>query len=181
MLNVQLTYERDGGLYPVLTKFGFDFHTDHYQKKLNSDSFLVKAVNRSESNVLELYCKDEVSFDGCKEFHHLIVHLAKALEASINDEEAMLGYDSLGNPAHLVTNFQSWSHFLDQAKHRSMEGYTVEVYDGKRLLGRGIMVQADLATGDEQPVTKTPYCTIISAEGEETFLGDHLKIIPVVE
>ncbi|WP_280769280.1 hypothetical protein [Salipaludibacillus daqingensis] len=179
MLKVLLYYKKENGIYPILSKFGFKLNEDHYIRELKADSFIVKAIHNNTAKVVEFSCKDEVSYDGCKEMHEMITHIAENLNAKIDDSDAMLGYNAEGNPTYLVHGFQSWSEFLDQAGHRSLEGHKVECFDGKVFLGKGIFISSDMATKDINENPKIPSCTIISSEGEETFLGDKLKIIPV--
>jgi len=170
---------KEDGIFPVLSTYGFKLNDDHYIKELKSDAFIVKAIHYNDLNIVELSCKDEVSFDGCKELNETIIQLAEKLSATIDDQEAMLGYNAEGRPAFLFNGFRSWCEFLDQAGHRSLEGHKVECFDGDVLLGRGIFMYSDISTKDAHGKSKIPSCTIISSEGEETFLGDQLKIIPV--
>ncbi|MCE7794890.1 hypothetical protein K8O68_21100 [Salipaludibacillus sp. CUR1] len=181
MLVVRLNYKTESGVFPVLSKYGFQFKGNAYEKNLKSAAFSVVMTHKNDEKVLEAVCEDEISFDGCKELYALIAHLSEHLQAEVDDKEAMLGYDSEGRPAYLYHGFTAWREFINKAKHRSMEGFTVEVFDGKKLLGRGILIQSDVSSRTKQGQKQTPFCTIISSEGEETFLGDHLNIIPVTD
>ncbi|WP_416151274.1 hypothetical protein ACM26V_09990 [Salipaludibacillus sp. HK11] len=181
MLKVRLNYKKEDGIFPILSNYGFKLNEDHYIKKLNADSFIVKVTHSNDTKTIEITCKDEVSFDGCKELHHTITQVAEKLSANIDDQEAMLGYNAQGLPAYLINGFQSWCEFLEQAGHRSLEGHKVECFDGNVLLGRGLFLKSDIATKDALDKPKIPSCTIITSEGEETFLGDQLKINPIAD
>lgn len=179
MLKIRMHYAKEDGIFPILSNYGFKLKDNYYIKELKADSFIVKAIHFNDTKIIELSCNDEISFDGCKELHETIIQVAEKLSATIDDQEAMLGYDAQGKQAYLINGFQSWSEFLHQAGHRSLEGHKVECFDGDVLLGRGIFLRSDIATKDAEDNPKIPSCTIISSEGEETFLGDQLKIIPV--
>lgn len=181
MLHVLLNYHWESGISPILFNYGFLFREDRYVKKLTSDSITVEATHDNEKKVLNVFCESEISFDGCKELHGLLKHLAIDLSAGIEDTNAMLGYDNTGKPAYLYHGFHQWSTFLDEAKYRSLEGFTVQIFDGKALLGEGMLIHANIPQENKSGRLETPSCSIISTEGEEIFFGNQLSIVPVTD
>ncbi|WP_078555226.1 hypothetical protein [Bacillus alkalicellulosilyticus] len=108
------------------------------------------------------------------EVHSYISELINKADVNEVDEtNAHLGYLKSGEPASIISRFSQWKSFLLDAKHRSMEGQKVEIFEGNKVLASGILVQYEVADNDQFQVTKA---TLLTTFGERTFSSNSMVI-----
>lgn len=105
--------------------------------------------------------------------HQLLVQILQEVEGTFDDTAAFMGYLENGEPSYILTNWQAWVDFLQGAKHVSMTGMRVKVFNDKYIpLEEGVLL--------EYSVTNNPFnvtsCTLLTEQGEKKLNGEHYII-----
>ncbi|TLS37832.1 hypothetical protein [Pseudalkalibacillus caeni] len=152
--------------------------------QLNNEKFRLQDEDRMtlmEADVNLPEYKVTFSFSGSfdmesyEKVHTILKELQAETGAEIDDSEALLGYLSNGEKACILTNWDKWTVFLNEARHNSMKGQKVKVYNGNELFHEGILVDYE-REGNSSDSFIVKSCTLITVFGEKKFNGQELKI-----
>ncbi len=180
MLQVTFKYEGDQPIYETLRSLQFKYEKDNYiltEKKLN---YTATISHDAYNKILNLQFSKELSFEQYKHLHNVIKTIAENLNAEIDDHLALMGYLEDGKEAYIYRGWNKWVRFLESARHVSMEGQKVQVFDNNTLLAEGILIETEKAEFAEDNF-QIIQCTVITKAGEVTLTGDNLKIIATGE
>ncbi len=171
MLSVKLySIFADHSIEEALMKQGFKKRGENYIYK--NSKIQVEAEADFIDRTVEISFSPQLNLEEYKTVHHLLVELIKELDAQCDDSGSLLGYLSEGNGAYILTNWEQWVSFLQEAKLRTLEGKKVRVLDeaGKELAaGMFVNYVADASSNIQE-------CTVITLFGERTYKGDNLKV-----
>lgn len=178
LLQVTFYYEGEQSIFELLSELQFKYDNGVYV--LNASTYAAKIVHEAANKKLLLTFSKELSFDQYKSLHKLIKTIAEATAASVDDHLALMGYLGDGSEAFIFNGWSKWMIFLEDAKHVSMEGQKVQVFNKDILLGEGILmaVQKDKTVTEDFRIIE---CSIITKIGEKTLQGDHLQIVATGE
>jgi uncharacterized ubiquitin-like protein YukD len=178
LLRVTFYYEGEQSIFELLS--GLQFKYDNGVYVLNASTYTAKLIHEAANKKLILTFSKELSFEQYKSIHKLIKTIAEAIAASVDDHLALMGYLGDGSEAFIFNGWSNWLIFLEDAKHVSMEGQKVQVFNKDVLLGEGILmdIQKDKTVTEDFRIIE---CSIITKSGERTLQGDHLQIIPTGE
>jgi hypothetical protein len=180
MLQVTFTYEGEQPIFETLRELQFKYSDGSYVLNEKKFAYTAKIDNDAQNKKLVLQFSKELSFEQYKHIHKIIRTIAENIHAEIDDELALMGYLENGEEAFIFHGWSSWMRFLEGAKHVSMEGQKVQVYNEQLLVGEGILIEAvkDEISNDDFQIVQ---CTVITIDGEKSILGENLKIIPTGE
>ncbi|MFN7251790.1 MAG: hypothetical protein ACK4M9_13465 [Anaerobacillus sp.] len=178
MLQVTFYYEGEHSIFELLSELKFKYDNGTYV--LNASTYTAVIVHDAANKKLLLTFSKELSFDQYKSLHKVIKTIAENISASVDDHLALMGYLGDGSEAFIFNGWSHWMIFLEDAKHVSMEGQKVQVFNNDVLLGEGILMafQKDKTVKEDFRIIE---CLLITKNGERTLLGDHLKIIATGE
>ncbi|UCZ51976.1 hypothetical protein LGQ02_14095 [Bacillus shivajii] len=181
MLNATITYKDKIHFYETIAPLNCKFDGTNYFKQLSNQSTRKITISHDEESHKILFSlPNEVSFEECQKANTIIRFIADNVQGEIDDERAQLGYDEEGKPVYIYHRFEHWVEFIDEAKHRSLEGQKVAVLHGKEILGEGLL----LTFKKEQPIDDSSQpvisCTLLTTDGEESFYGE-LKVEPITQ
>ncbi|WP_175987732.1 hypothetical protein [Bacillus sp. Marseille-Q1617] len=171
MLSIKLhSITADHSIEQALVKLGFKKHGGNYICKNSKIHLEAEAdfINRT----IEISFSPQLNLEEYKTVHLLFIELIKELDAQYDDSGSLLGYLSEGTGAYILTNWEQWISFLQEAKFRTLEGKKVRVLDeaGKELAaGMFVNYSADVSSNIKE-------CTVITLFGERTYKGDNLKV-----
>lgn len=180
MLQVTFNYSGEQLIFETLRTLQFKYVDGNYELNDQTNRYTATIENDSSNQKLLLFFSQELSFDQYKCLHKLINSIATKFDAEVDDHLALMGYLEDGSKAYIYHGWKEWQFFLEKAKHVSMEGQKVQVYNEQLLVGEGILVDTitDEVCTEEFRVIQ---CTIVSKSGENTIMGENLKIIPTGE
>jgi hypothetical protein len=171
MLSVKLhSIFADHSIEEALMKQGFKKRGENYIYK--NSKIQVEAEADFIGRTVEISFSPQLNLEEYKTVHHLLVELIKELDAQCDDSGSLLGYLSEGTGAYILTNWDQWVSFLQEAKFRTLEGKKVRVLDeaGKELAaGMFVNYVADASSNIQE-------CTVITLFGERTYKGNKLKV-----
>jgi hypothetical protein len=171
MLSIRLhSITADHSIEEALMKQGFKKRGEKYIYK--NSNLQVEAEADFIGRTVEISFSPQLNLEEYKTVHHLLVELTKELDAQCDDSGSLLGYLSEGTGAYILTNWDQWVSFLQEAKFRTLEGKKVRVLDeaGKELAaGMFVNYSADVSSNIKE-------CTVITLFGERTYKGDNLKV-----
>ncbi|MCD8510191.1 MAG: hypothetical protein LRY73_10185 [Bacillus sp. (in: Bacteria)] len=77
----------------------------------------------------------------------------------------------------IYQRFSHWSEYINEAKHKSLEGQKVAIHHGEEVLGEGMLLSYKKVT---DPASNSLFitCEIVTKEGEQSFFGENLEVIP---
>ncbi|MCT8140420.1 hypothetical protein H1D32_23610 [Anaerobacillus sp. CMMVII] len=178
MLHVTFLYDGNQPVFETLRRLKFKYENNIYV--LTELGYKATINHDSTAKKLHLTFSKELSFEQYKHLHKMIKSIAENIHATVDDHLALMGYLEDGNEAYIYHGWNKWMQFLEGAKHVSMEGQKVQVFNETQLLAEGILLELekDEDTIDEFKIIK---CTIITKTGEKTLTGEHLRIIPTGE
>ncbi|OIJ10158.1 hypothetical protein BKP35_13670 [Anaerobacillus arseniciselenatis] len=180
MLEVTFTYEGEQPIFETLRLLNFKYIDGIYVLKNKELQYTITAENNATAKKLVVEFSKELSFEQYKHIHKIIKAISENIVADLDDHLALMGYLEDGSEAYIYHGWNQWLKFLEAAKHVSMEGQKVQVYDNQLLIAEGILVDAvkNEASNDDFKVIQ---CTLISKDGEKSVMGEDLKIIPTGE
>ncbi|OIJ10461.1 hypothetical protein BKP37_18155 [Anaerobacillus alkalilacustris] len=180
MLEVILTYKGFQPIFETLRGLQFKYNEGVYVLDEQTTNYTATIINDTSNDQLKLQFSKELSFEQYKHLHKIIKIIVESIQAKVDDHQALMGYLDNGNEAYIYHGWSAWVQFLEGAKHVSMEGQKVQVYENQLLLGEGILVESTKAesTNDDFYITE---CKLITHNGEQTFTGEQLKIIAIGE
>ncbi|UTR11139.1 hypothetical protein MM300_02065 [Evansella sp. LMS18] len=178
MLQVKISYSGEQMLYGILSALGFKYDNSRYSLKLSPKAGgPLVLTNHPADKEINLTFPEEVTMEDCIEINRIIEAIAGEIDGKVDDSEAHLGYDKDGNKKFIYHGFNSWAEFIDDARHKTLEGQKVAVKHGDEIMGEGILLTLDRAReGDKVKVIS---CTLVTTSGEQSFYGDDLQILPV--
>lgn len=178
MLQVTFNYEGEQPIFETLRSLNFRYDNSAYV--LNELNYTATIIHDSANKKLILTFSKELSFDQYKHLHKVIKRIAEYINASVDDHLALMGYLEDGKEAYIYHGWSSWMVYLEGAKHVSMEGQKVEVYQNNNRLFKGILVaiQKDEEVKDDFTIIQ---CTLITETGEKTIKGKNIKLVPTGE
>ncbi|WP_338785901.1 hypothetical protein [Metabacillus sp. FJAT-53654] len=177
MLSATLFFSPSKNVGSTLKELGFLFVKNEYNYYLK-DKKLIEATIDSSNCSLKLLFSSGLNLEEYTMIHTIILCIMKKMNANIDDNDSLLGYTSNGEGAHIVSNWQNWYGFLQDAKLSSLEGKKVRVMDeNDKELASGMFVgyKADELT------SSIIECTLITLFGERTYKGNKLSIQPTNE
>lgn len=152
----------------------FSYRTENFKE-------LATAIYEKSTTTLAIQYGEALSFKEYELLHHLILSINASINGEIDDSKSLLGYLENGEPAYIITNWDSWTTFLNKAKHVSMEGQKVKVYNEVGLeVGSGLLVGYDSDRTNQKQFIITS-CTLVTLFGERTYTGKQLTIEPTGE
>ncbi len=180
MLQVIFKYEGEQPIFETLRELNFKYSDGNYVLKNKELAYSLSIENDATTKKLVLQFPKELSFEQYKHIHKIIRLIAEKLVAIIDDHLALMGYLEDGKEAYIYHGWNQWVQFLEGAKHVSMEGQKVQVYDDQLLIAEGILIDAvkNEASNDDFKIIQ---CTVITKDGEKALMGEDLKIIPTGE
>lgn len=178
MLQVTFSYEGEQPIFEIVRKLQFNYDQGIYV--LRGADFTATISHDPTTKSLVLLFSKELSFDQYKQLHIIIASLLENIGGIVDDQLAFMGYLENGKEAYIFHGWSEWVLFLEKAKHVSMEGQKVQVYDNQLLIEEGILV-ATVTDLSDQKIFQILQCTIITKTGEMMVTGKHLKIIPTGE
>ncbi|MBU9721808.1 MULTISPECIES: hypothetical protein [Bacillaceae] len=182
MLTATVSYKGQPMLYSLLSSHGLTYNNNMYTLELsNKAGGQLKVINSLENNTIELQFPQEVAMEDCQNIYNIISHIADHTEGSVHDSNAHIGYDEAGNKVFIYHGFSVWTDFIDKAKHKSLEGQKVAVYYGDDIIGEGILLtykRKQVSSNKKEDVLS---CTLVTTEGEQTFHGENMEIVPMTE
>lgn len=180
MLKVFLRYKGEQPIFETLRLLSFKYNNGIYRFSSTTKDYTISVLNNASNEELEVSFSGELSFDQYKEIHAIINKLATELHAIIDDHQAFMGYLKDGEKAFLIHNWNEWMYLLEKAKHTSMEGQKVQVYQNQLLIGEGILLNStyNKSIPNEFQIIE---CSIISKDGEKVFSGNGLRIVATGE
>lgn len=176
MLKVIFSYTGEPPIFETLRALDFKYNEGIYVLKNDKKGLFASITNKPKMKQLSLEFSGELSFEQYKELHLIVSTIATKIQADVNDEAAFMGYLDDGSEVFIYNNWGNWLQFIEGAKHVSMEGQKVQLFNGKELLEEGILIEAvkDKSSQNEFRLLK---CTIITKNGEKTIRGDNLKVV----
>jgi hypothetical protein len=184
MLSTSILYKEDKTnlIKGVLEDHQFFIKSDQtFSYRSENFKELVTAINNESVKMLTLRFGGDLSLKEYELLHHLFLSINTTIDGKIDDSKSLLGYLEQGEPAYIITNWDSWTMFLNQAKHVSMEGQKVKVYNEVGLeVGSGLLVGYESDTTNEKQFIITS-CTLVTLFGERTYTGKQLTIEPTGE
>ncbi|QOR65046.1 hypothetical protein IM538_14495 [Cytobacillus suaedae] len=142
---------------------------------------LATAINEETATSLTIRYNGTLTFKEYELLHHLILSINAKINGEIDDSKSLLGYLENGEPAYIITNWDNWTMFLNKAKHVSMEGQKVKVYNEVGLeVASGLLVGYDSDQTNNEKFIITS-CTLVTLFGEKTYTGKQLIIEPTGE
>ena len=178
MLKVTINYSGKKMLYQCLTTLNFKFENSEYNLGLSLRAGgPLRLFHEPAKNRIQLTFPNEVTMEDCVKINGVINTLSKTIDGDVDDSKAHLGYDKNSNKIYIFNGFHNWAEFIDEAKHKSMEGQKVAIKHGGNTLGEGIMLTFNKSSSDNN--SKITNCTLITKSGEQSFYGDDLKVLPI--
>ncbi|WNF35765.1 hypothetical protein RJD24_15070 [Bacillaceae bacterium IKA-2] len=178
MLQVTFSYEGEQPIFEIVRNLQFSYDQGVYV--LRDVDFVATLSHDSLNKTLVLLFSKELFFEQYKHLHLIVVSLLKDIDGFIDDQLAFMGYLENGQKAYIFNGWSEWELFLEVAKHVSMEGQKVQVYDNQILLAEGILVATVIDTTTKRDF-QILQCSIITKTGEMVLTGKQLKIIPTGE
>ncbi|RXI98268.1 hypothetical protein DS745_18205 [Anaerobacillus alkaliphilus] len=178
MLQVTFQYQGQQPVFETLKSLHFNYDNGKYIS--NENAYRATITHAAETKQLLLTFSKELSFDQYKHLHKVVKTIAENIGASVDDHLALMGYLEDGSEAFIVSGWEQWVRFLETAKHVSMEGQKVQVYQDQQLKGEGILLEAHKDETDNSHF-RIISCTILSKSGEQVFSGNNLLILATGE
>lgn len=181
MLQVTLNYSGEQPIFETLRDLHFKYINGSYILNDKNLMYNLEINNNAKDKKLIMQFSKELSFDHYKQIHKIIKIITEKIEViGVDDSLASMGYLENGEEAFIYHGWSSWVQFLESAKHVSMEGQKVQVYNEQLLVAEGILIEAnkdEVANEDFRIVQ----CTVITKQGEKSIMGENLRIIPTGE
>lgn len=178
MLQVTFSYEGEQPIFEIVRNLQFIYDQGVYV--LMAADFEATISHDATNKTLVLLFPKELSFEQYKQLHIIIASLLKNIDGLVDDQLAFMGYLENGKEAYIFHGWNEWVLFLEVAKHVSMEGQKVQVYDNQLLIAEGILVATVTDTNTKKDF-QILQCSIITKTGEMMLTGKQLKIIPTGE
>jgi hypothetical protein len=178
MLRVTFNYQNEQPIFETL--LGLSFKYDNSTYILKELGYTATAIHDAASKKLILTFSKELSFDQYKQLNKVIKTIADKIQAFVDDHEALMGYLEDGKEAYIFHGWSKWVLFLEGAKHVSMEGQKVQVFNENELLSDGILIDVRKDETEKEDFRITQ-CTIITKTGEKVLSGTNLKIVATGE
>ncbi|RBW68361.1 hypothetical protein [Bacillus taeanensis] len=176
MLSVTLTYEEVLDVETILLETNLVKSTKAYVLKTKEGSVLLEAIPKSDEQCVSFSFSGNLTMAQYQTIHDTITAISDQLHAVIDDQEAFMGYLENYEKAYLITNWEKWVYFLNGAKHTSMEGQKVRIYNEQNFqIAEGILVHYEKDEAKKDTFTVTS-CSLITTFGERTFTGGNLRI-----
>ncbi len=172
MLTVELhTISHDKSIEDTLLMQGYRMQGEQYF--YTNNKVQLEGVVDYNKRTLEIHFSPQLNLKEYTIVHHIIKKHIVELNAEYNDSKSLLGYLSNGSGAYIITNWEHWVIFLQEAKLRSLEGKKVRVFDeANNEIASGMFVNY---TMDDQS-SKITDCTVITLFGERSITGNNLSI-----
>lgn len=155
-------------------------HSFSYISTENKSELVVATISPIKNTAIFTF-GGNLSFKEYEQVHNLITTISQEIKGVIDDSNSLLGYLENGEPAYIVKNWNSWTIFLNRAKHISMEGQKVRILneDGNEI-ATGLLVGYEVDPSSEAQFSISS-CTLVTTFGERTFSGSQLSIEPTGE
>jgi hypothetical protein len=177
MLSVSLAFSQNDDLIKILQQESFKKEATSLVY-WNRTKKLITASTSEENSSVKLTFSPGLSLEEYTEIHQVIVTLAEKLNAEVDDQKALLGYLKNSEGAYILTNWQKWYEFLQEAKFITLKGKKIRVLDENQIeKSSGLFVNYKL---DEQ-TRNICECTLITLFGEKQITGSDLTIEPTNE
>jgi hypothetical protein len=177
MLSVSLAFSQNDDLIKILQQESFKKEATSLVY-WNRTKKLITASTSEENSSVKLTFSPGLSLEEYTEIHQVIVTLAEKLNAEVDDQKALLGYLKNSEGAYILTNWQKWYEFLQEAKFITLKGKKIRVLDENQIeKSSGLFVHYKL---DEQ-TRNICECTLITLFGEKQITGSDLTIDPTNE
>ncbi|MEI5908246.1 hypothetical protein WAK64_14400 [Bacillus spongiae] len=178
MLSVVIDLSNLEFVEELLRAYKFTKQKETYVLKKKNNIFINATINHSSCK-LKTEFSPHLTLEQYEEIHDIHVHLIKELNTTkYDDRNSLLGYLQNGEKAYIITNWEKWYSFLQEAKYKSLEGKKVMIQDeSKQELASGLFLSYD----SDPNTAKITRCTVITLFGERTFKGDGLTIEPTNE
>lgn len=150
---------------------------EHYVIEHNGQT-LGSIYLKNESVHVEF--EENLTLEAFTIIHHIILEISNKVNGQVDDTHSQLGYLKDGEPAFIITNWEKWYAFLNEAKLKTLEGQKVHVFDEEDELGSGILMEYQLEPSINEEFIINQ-CTLITTFGERKFSGKNLKIEPANE
>ncbi|WP_096199002.1 hypothetical protein [Bacillus sp. FJAT-45350] len=173
MLKVNITYISAEEAITYLESIATKVENDTYIIPLHpKGDFTV--TNYKKEQMFTIIFSNELEFEQLEQINLVIQQIgAHCKNGLIDDSKAFVGYLDDGESAYIIKRFGEWRRFILEAKHKSMEGQKVAVYDNQNELGTGLLLGYSLKEGIDFNVHKV---TLLTASGEQTYDGTHLTV-----
>jgi hypothetical protein len=177
MLSVSLTFSQNDDLIKILQQENFKKEAT-FLVYWNHTKKLITAATSEANSSIELTFSPGLGLEEYTQIHQVIVTLAEKLNAEVDDQKALLGYLKNSEGAYILTNWQKWYEFLQEAKFITLKGKKIRVLDeNEQEKSSGLFVHYKL---DEQ-TRNICECTLITLFGEKKITGNDLTIEPTNE
>ncbi|MDQ0255425.1 hypothetical protein J2S74_002807 [Evansella vedderi] len=180
MLTTEVIYKKDGMLNTLLQSFGFHLNNGEYSLALPTTKRKLKLIPYQDKKTLKLTFPENVSMKDCQIIYEIIYTLSEELQGNVKDENALLGYDNAGQKVFIYHGFPNWSDYINEAKHKSLEGQMVSVSHGEEILGEGMLLTYDKKE-DTSNGTIFISCDILTKSGEQSFFGENIEVTPITQ
>jgi len=181
MLSVHISYPDHSNIDAILIKSGFKKTSSTYILETLTQKELAKANLEENSYNFTITFPNNLSLDEYGQIHKAISFIANHSAITVDDSNSQLGYLQNGEVACILTNWSDWVHFLEKARHKSMEGQKVKVLNENGFeLGNGILTEYTIVDSLDSGF-QIEKCTLITTLGERSFLGPKIKIEPTGE
>lgn len=178
MLQVIFSYKNEQPIYETMRSLQYKFNEDAYI--FNGFNYTGKIIHDASNKKLTMTFSKELSFEQYKHIHKTIKAIKEAIIGQIDDSLAFMGYLKDGEEAFIYHNWDQWLQLLEGAKHVSMEGQKVEVYENSEIKGKGILISTKIDEEKKDDFTIVS-CKIITKSGEKTLTGKQLRIVATGE
>ncbi|MGO4889325.1 hypothetical protein ACJ2A9_16375 [Anaerobacillus sp. MEB173] len=182
MLEVIVTYTGELPVFEKLRECNFLYKDGNYilEKEIDHSLLTLAAHHDAEQKKITLTFSGELKMEQYQFIHDTINKLNSSLNGVINDSKASMGYLKDGSEAYIINGWNPWISFLQEAKHSSMEGQKVQVYDGPALLAEGILMSFEKDENESEHF-KIKKCSLITTFGDREYSGEDLIIRPTGE
>ena len=179
MLSVNIAYESmNSNATFTFANYDIEEATKQLSVIINAKSNL-KIVHHNKEKYWFISFPAELSFQEFETIHEFILNLKSiCYNAKVQDSRAFIGYLKDGSEAYIYHRFDEWKEFILSAKHRSMEGQKVEVFDGETQLGAGILLDYQVKENNTFQIISA---TLLTKYGEQIFSSNQLSITPTGE
>ncbi|WP_216831319.1 hypothetical protein [Alkalihalobacterium elongatum] len=173
MLNVTIYYKELNPMNVTINGYVLRHSTDQLQIKFNHIHAL-NIVHHPKEGCWILSFPPELNLVEFEKIHELIEQLLlHCREPKLDDQRAFIGYLPDGGKAFIYNQFIQWREFILKAKHRSMEGQKVEIFNGDEKLADGILVDYVL---DDEKAFQIKSITLLTRFGEKVFTHNNMSI-----
>ncbi|MBU9713252.1 hypothetical protein [Evansella tamaricis] len=182
MLSVIIKYTGEKMFFSYISTLGFSYDQNSYRLALSKRAGgPVVLTHQPELKKLILQFPKEVTMEDCKTINEIITSITNEIKGDVDDQGAHIGYDKHGKEIYIYHGFYKWSDFINKAKHRSLEGHKVSVLHGENELGEGILLTYERRKISNDQRGDIVSCTLITKEGEQSFYGEAIEVIPITQ